>query len=582
MRTALIEEGVLIFIDMQKTLDKKQKKQFPEIKDYEIISKIGQGGIAEIFMARQTSLNRPVAIKFLFPQFTSDSDIVRRFEQESVTIGRLTHPNIVHVIDKGKAGDRYYFIMEYVDGTSFKEIIYSKKHSLQHKLEIIIMVLKGLDYAHKNGVIHRDIKPANILLDKQGNALVADFGIAHIVNKTDPEMTDSDIIMGTLAYMSPEQKIASAKVEIPSDLYSVGVMVYEILAGTRPLGRFKMPSEINPNIPAKFDEILGKCLAPDPCDRYQRAVDLKDEILNVISRGKVEKEPQQNGFAGLNSFIGKSQFLDTLKETKYSSTMLVENKETHELFIIKKNVRSTAGLKEARLLANRKHKNIINIFGAGGDNRRLVVVMEYISGGSLAERMAQSYPFDEAMRIIIAAADALEFAHKNGIVHGNLRPSNILISRDDDVKVTDFGLPPHYNLQEKNWYAAPEKKVSKQNDVFSLGVILHQMLLGKNPTYDRSSNLFLGQTRNIIPRGMDVILQKMLAIRATKRYRSVEEFLADWDNLQKSLEDSKKRRVRSAPKKQEKGNKNKILIPVLIVVTIITILIILYTNGMLK
>ncbi|UCD94393.1 MAG: serine/threonine protein kinase, partial [Candidatus Zixiibacteriota bacterium] len=471
----------------------------PEIKDFEIISKIGQGGIAEIFKARQVSLNRHVAIKVLFPEMTSDPDIVRRFERESTTIAGLNHPNIVHVIDRGKAGDRYYFVMEFVGGMSFRDIIYSTKYTLRQKLGMIVDVLKGLDYAHKNGVIHRDIKPANILVDKQGNVQVADFGIAHIVGKPEHEMTSSDVVMGTIAYMAPEQRASAANVTPAADIFAVGLMIYEILVGDLPQGRFKLPSEINPKVPKRFDEIVTRCLAQDPKERYQKAVELKDDLLNVISGRSPAGNAGQNGYPGVESFIGKCQFLDTLKESKYSSTMLVENKESHELFVIKKNGRNSTGIKEATLLASLKHDNIINVLGAGGDNRRLVVVMEYAPGGSLADRMVKPYPFDKAMQIIIAVADALDFAAKNGIIHGNLRPSNILFTRDDNVKVSDFGLPPHYNLMEKNWYASPEKRVSKQADVYSLGVILHQMLFGKNPVYDRSSNLFLGRVNNIIP-----------------------------------------------------------------------------------
>jgi serine/threonine-protein kinase len=557
-------------------------QQFPEVRDYEIISKIGQGGIAEIFKARQVSLNRPVAIKVLFPQLMNDSDIVRRFERESVTIGRLNHPNIVHVIDKGKTGERYYFVMEYVDGTSFKDIIYSDKYNVRQKLGIIVMVLKGLDYAHKNGVIHRDIKPANILVDVQGNVLVADFGIAHLVNKTDPEVTSSDMVMGTLAYMSPEQRVSSANVDARSDIYSIGVMLYEILAGSRPVGRFKMPSEITPKLPKKFDEIITRCLAAEPKDRYQKVVDLKDEILNVMSRGNTKPDVKKNGYRGVESFIGKSQFLDMLKESRYSTTMLMENTETRDLFIIKKNGRSATGIKEARLLTNLKHKNIINIFGAGGDTNRLVVVMEYASGGSLAERMVQTYPFEKAMNIIMGVADAIEFAHKNSIVHGNLRPSNILLTRDDEVKVTDFGLPPHYSLKEKNWYAPPERKVSRQGDVYSLGVILHQMLFGRNPSHDRSGNLFIGKTDNPLPRGMDEIIKKLLTIRVANRYQTISDFINDWDILQKSLGESKRRRVRVKPKVERKNNKKYVLIAAIISIFIIAAVVAYFYGDLFK
>ncbi len=557
-------------------------EQIQKIKDYEIISKIGQGGIAEIFKARQVSLNRAVAIKVLFPQLMNDSDIVRRFEAESTTIGRLNHPNIVHVIDKGKAGDRYFFVMEYVDGTSFKDIIYSNKYTPRQKLEIIVMVLKGLGYAHKNGVIHRDIKPANILVDKQGNALVADFGIAHLVNKTDPEITSSDLVMGTLAYMSPEQKASSVNVDARSDIYSMGVMIYEILTGNRPSGHFKMPSEIEPKLPKKFDDIIGKCLAADPDDRYQKAVELKDDILNVISRRGDNNQVKKNGYQGVESFIGKSQFLDMLKETRYSTTMLMENKETHDLFVIKKNGRSATGIKEAKLLTNLKHKNIINIFGAGGDARRLVVVMEYVSGGSLAERMLQTYSFDKAMHIIMGVADALEFAHKNGIVHGNLRPSNVLLTNEDDVRVTDFGLPPHYNLKEKNWYIAPEKKVSRQGDIYALGVMLHQMLFGQNPNYDRSSNLFIGQTNIRLPRPLEEMLRKLLAIRVANRYRSVEEFINDWEQYQKSLNDSEREHVLPAPNDEKKNSKKLILVSSIIALTILALMTVYFYTGLFR
>ncbi|RKX24511.1 MAG: serine/threonine protein kinase, partial [Candidatus Zixiibacteriota bacterium] len=218
---------------------KTKNEILPEIRDYEIISKVGQGGIAEIYKARQISLGRNVAIKILFPNLTNDPDIVNRFNLESTTIARLNHPNIVHVIDRGETGGRYYFVMEYVDGTCFKDVIHSSRYDLKQKLAIIVMVLKGLDYAHKNGIIHRDIKPANILIDKHGNALVADFGIAHLVSKPASEVTGTDIVMGTIAYMSPEQKVSSANVSPASDLYSVGIMIYEILVGKKPLGRFK-------------------------------------------------------------------------------------------------------------------------------------------------------------------------------------------------------------------------------------------------------------------------------------------------------------------------------------------------------
>jgi serine/threonine-protein kinase len=508
---------------------------FPQLPDYEIVSKIGQGGVAEIYKARQKSLNRFVAIKFLFPELTSDPDIVRRFDREAETIAALNHPHIVHVIDKGYADSRYYFIMEYVDGTSFKDVIHSEEYSIWDKLDFIVMVLKALDYAHKNGVIHRDIKPANILIDKNRHALVADFGIAQIVNRPDFDHTRSDVIMGTLAYMSPEQRESSTNVNLATDIYSVGIMIYEILTGKRPVGRYAYPSEINPNLSGRFDDIIKHCLAENPQERYQTAVELKDGLLNIISGKKDAGTAPHKDMAGVESFIGKCQYLDTIKESKYGSTTLVENRETHEIFMLKKNDRSSTGLREAKVLSHLKHKNIINIYGAGGDLRRMVIMMEYARGGSLADRMVKLYSYEKAMDIIAQVAEGLDFAHKNNIIHGNLRPSNILFSKDETVRLTDFAFPSHYNMMEKNWYAPPERRISKQGDIYGMGVILHQMIFGKNPSYDRAGRLFHGALQNSIPSRLQEILSKLLSIRTANRYHAMDEFLADWREFKCSL-----------------------------------------------
>jgi len=499
----------------------------PEIPDYQIEAKIGQGGVARIYKARQKSLDRDVAIKVLFSELCRDSDIVRRFDREAKTIAGLSHPNIVHVIDRGKIDDQYYFVMEYVDGTSFKDIIASADYTVRQKLDMIVMVLKGLDYAHKNGVIHRDVKPANILIDKQGNALIADFGIAQILSKPEQEVTRSDVVMGTLAYMSPEQRVSSTNVDLTTDIFSVGVIIYEILVGKRPMGRFQLPSEINPKIPNQFDDIIARCMAMNPKERFQSAVELKDAILNIISNQSHREAPIRSGMKIVESLIGKSQYLDTIKETRYGTTMLMENLESRELFIIKKNEKNSTGLKEARQLANLKHENIINIFGAGGDEHNLIVVMEYAQGGTLQDRMVKPHPVENAMHIAGQIAAGLAFAHKNGIIHGDLRPTNVLFTKDDIIKLSDFGLPPHYDLMKKNWYAPPEKRVSKQADIYGFGVILHYLLYGKNPAYDRIGRLVVMRGNDQVPPKLVEILKKLLAFKIANRYQDFDEYFAD-------------------------------------------------------
>lgn len=554
-----------------------------KIGEYVVTGKIGQGGIAEIYRGRQESLNRDVAIKILSPELSNEPDIVRRFELESMVIARLNHPNIVHVIDKGQAGNRCYFVMEYVDGTSMREVIDSDKINLKVKLEMIAQVCKALDYAHKNGVIHRDIKPANILIDRQGNPRVADFGIAQIVGRAETDMTAADVVMGTVAYMSPEQKISSTNVDQTTDIYAIGIIIYEIVIGKKPLGRFKMPSEVNPELNAAFDGIIEKCLADDPACRYQTAVELKDALLEAIgSLDHEHREPAPDfSLTGSGSFIGKCRHLDTIKETRHSSTILVEHKVTKQLYVIKKHSKGEAGRKEAKLLTSLKHKNIINIFGSGGMGRNTVIVCEYAQGGSLADRMVRRYEWRPAMELITQVASGLDFAHKNSIVHGNIRPSNILFDKDDTPKIADFGMPIHYDSpNKKNWYSPPEHKQSKQGDIYGLGVILHRMVTGRNPQFDSGDNLRLDDVKLLVPEEVRRMMAKLLAIRVTYRYKTCEEFLSDWDEFVEREEAARRQReLRAQLPRIEKRQLPGWLIPVAGAGLLVVVLVILWTVG---
>ena len=532
----------------------------PRIGDYQILTKIGQGGIAEVYKGLQTSLQREVAIKILSPQYNLDSEIVRRFERESVLIARLNHPNIVHVIDKGTKGGRYYFVMEYIDGTDFKSVIQDPSVDLKTKIDIVIQVCKALDFAHKNGVIHRDIKPANILIDRQGNARVADFGIAQFHGRIDHEVTSSDMVMGTAAYMAPEQKLSSAGVTAAADIFSLGVILYEIACGRRPEGHFKMPSEIDRNVPKETDAIIMRCLAQLPGERYSTAAELKDALLNAFGGDTYSSKQADIAVTGVDSFVGKCRFLDTIKETRYGATYLVENKQAGKLFVIKKTERQGAGLKEATILSRLRHENIVTVVGAGGDHRKTVIVTEYMPGGSLADRLAKTYTWQEAITIAMAIARALDFAHKNNIIHGDLRPSNVLFDQSEQTKVTDFGYPPHYE-GKKDWFAPPEKKQSRQGDIYALGVILHILLTGRNLQFHPSGQPDFKELTLRIPKPITDILSKMLQSRPSDRYQEVGNLLHEYDDYMKSIEVSS---YEAGPYPIQNTREKKRLIPGLI------------------
>ncbi len=213
---------------------------------YEISSEIGRGGMAVVYKGLQTSLDRPVAVKLLSQKVAGNKEIVERFNRESLIIARLIHPNIIHVIDRGITEEGSpFFIMDFVEGTTLAKIMKQGSLTAKRKFDLIIQVCKGLAYAHKNGVVHRDVKPANILIDAERNAILTDFGIAQFYRNGDgkDKLTKDGLILGTPSYMSPEQETGSGEVTAESDIYSLGVIMYEMFTGLKPLGNFKPPGD---------------------------------------------------------------------------------------------------------------------------------------------------------------------------------------------------------------------------------------------------------------------------------------------------------------------------------------------------
>ncbi|WP_461395447.1 serine/threonine-protein kinase, partial [Deferrisoma sp.] len=204
-----------------------------EVGNYRIAGRIGQGGMATVYKGIQASLDRPVAIKVISKNLAEDPELRERFLRESHIIARLAHPNIIHVIDRGITRDgRPFFVMEYVEGTDLARWIREGGLDANRRLDLMTQVCKALAYAHKNGVVHRDIKPGNILVDLDGNARVLDFGIAQFADEAlEGDATGAGVVMGTLAYMSPEQRVDSRAVTPASDIYSLGVVLYELFAG---------------------------------------------------------------------------------------------------------------------------------------------------------------------------------------------------------------------------------------------------------------------------------------------------------------------------------------------------------------
>jgi serine/threonine protein kinase len=260
-------------------------QQFPQL---EVDRLVGRGGMGAIYHARQTALDREVALKLIARDIASDTAFIERFEREAKTLARLSHPNIVTVYDFGRTADgQAYLIMEFIDGINLREALNAKSIGPEDALEIVSSICKALAYAHSKGIVHRDIKPENILLGEDGTLKVADFGIAKLLDQSagTPALTATRQVLGSLNYLAPEQLEAPDQVDHRVDLYALGVVFYELLTGQLPLGRYEPPSAlVGQPLDHRIDAIVMKTLSRKPLQRYQQATELDSALLDVRSK----------------------------------------------------------------------------------------------------------------------------------------------------------------------------------------------------------------------------------------------------------------------------------------------------------
>jgi len=250
---------------------------------------VGRGGMGAVYHARQTALDRDVALKLIAKEVSSDAAFVERFEREAKTLAKLSHPNIVTIFDFGHTSDgTAYLILEFVDGINLREAMSSGNVGSDEALEVVSTICGALEYAHSKGVVHRDIKPENILLGEDGTLKVADFGIAKIVDGSvrAPTLTATRQVLGSLHYLAPEHLEAPDQVDHRVDLYALGVVFYELLTGQLPLGRYEAPSKLHGRVDQGLDAIVLKTLSRKPQQRYQNAAELDSDIGALVTSMK--------------------------------------------------------------------------------------------------------------------------------------------------------------------------------------------------------------------------------------------------------------------------------------------------------
>lgn len=269
-----------------------------EIGQYVVMSKIGQGGMASVYKAFQSSLARYVAIKVLPKELAKDASFVKRFQGEAKAVAALEHPHILPVYDSGSYHDQLYMVMRFVDGGTLDDLLAENNLSYTRIAQIIGDIASALDYAHSLGIVHRDVKPSNVLIDQHGVVLLTDFGLAKVVKDSDQSrITKVGTVVGTATYMAPEQA-ADEPLDARSDIYSLGVVLFEMLTGRPPFDAETMvaialkhineptPSlqAIDPNIPAVLEQVVFKAMEKWPEDRYQTAAEFGNALQDALSQ----------------------------------------------------------------------------------------------------------------------------------------------------------------------------------------------------------------------------------------------------------------------------------------------------------
>lgn len=276
----------------------------PKIPGFELSYQIGKGAMGSVYKARQVKTGKSVAIKVLSKDLSKRLDLIARFEREAFALKSLNHINVVSIIDAGNIGELHYFVMEFIDGITLRARINRGSFSANEAMFITSQILSGLSAAHAHGIVHRDLKPENVLLSYDSNnfsqtpsrVVLVDFGLVGIggmLFDPHPNLTRSRVTMGTLNYMAPEQHIDAKRVDHRSDLYSAGVMLFEMITSELPLGRYLLPHERGMGTPIELDGVIAKALARNAQNRFNKAKDFIDE-LNKILEAKDKTQNEQH------------------------------------------------------------------------------------------------------------------------------------------------------------------------------------------------------------------------------------------------------------------------------------------------
>ena len=558
------------------------------LSQYRFVRKLGEGAMGAVYLMHQLKLDRLVAVKTVRGEEVTTNQVARLLKEAKVVAG-LNHAGIVAVHDADVDGSTAYIVCEFVEGLSLADRLKSPPVlSLRQILVITIQVLDGLRVAHDKGVIHRDLKPGNIFLTRDGKPKIGDFGLAKSHNL--PSGTSVGRIMGTPRYMSPEQ-CRGAACTPASDLYSVGVILFEMMTGQPPFPGPSVPeylyqhvrnvaplaSSIQSNIPRELDGVLSQALDKDPRRRFQGAFAFQ-KALTEVYRGLTPastvatppkggpSRPVSSGVAPGFVLSGRYELVRMLGQGGMGQVWLAKDLAMEDGAIaikllppeLSRDVESRANLvREARLSLKLSHPNIVRLINLEpGDPPYLV--MEHVQGRTLADELAarqesETGPMSprEALPIIRDVAAALDHAHSLKVIHRDLKPSNVLLmetepDRTTRAKLADFGIAAELTSFRSRQtgvvpvgtlaYMSPEQvacqKLDERSDVYSLGATLYKMLVLSEPFAGGDLAWAIQSAPVPVPDGLPEpilrVLLRALAKKPSDRPRSAGELAEEF------------------------------------------------------
>jgi serine/threonine protein kinase len=532
----------------------------PVIPGYEIVEELGRGGMGVVYRARQESLKRWVALKLIRDGALAGPQERARFRIEAEAAARMRHPNIVQVYEVGEHRGQLYFVMELVEGGGLDKYLAGRPQPAQQAAQLVHTLALAVQHAHARQIVHRDLKPANILLMRNAECgmrnedpgdssfriqhspfrtpKITDFSLAKRLDSESAALTRPGAILGTASYMAPEQATGRVSDIGPAiDVYALGAILYECLTGRPPFlaeswnetikqvlyDEPAPPTRLNPNLPRELQTICLKCLEKDPGRRYASAGQLADD-LNRYLEGKPVVAVPLNQSERLARLAGRDgyQIIGEIGRGPRSTVYVAHHgplKQPVALKIFPANfctreeweARLESG---AHLWATLAHPQIVPVHQGGWWDDTPYLAVEHVPQGCLATRLTgQPYQLPQALGLVEQLAEIVGYLHRQGVVHGNLKPTNVLMAANGIPRLVDFhltsGLFRRLPAGEAELaglgYLAPElvhdsdAELRPYTDIYGLGIILYELLTGRPPFVGPTAQVVLERVRSQDP-----------------------------------------------------------------------------------